>query len=60
MKIKNLPFGGGFDFVEVDGNIDTDGSVVIHKYIVNGKQYTYKKINFSSALIPLLKSVFNI
>lgn len=43
----------------IRGLIDTDGSVVVHKYIVNGKQYTYKKINFSSASVPLLKLVFD-
>lgn len=43
----------------VRGLVDTDGSVFSHKYKVNGKQYEYKKICFSSASFPLNMSVFN-
>lgn len=44
----------------IRGLIDTDGSVVIHRYRVNGKLYTYKKIAFTSRSKPLWMSVFNI
>lgn len=36
------------------GLIDTDGSVVIHKYTIKGKRYSYKKIDFVSASRPLV------
>lgn len=42
------------------GLFDTDGCLVIHKYRVNGKLYTYKKLNFSSASPPLIKSTIKI
>lgn len=42
------------------GLIDTDGCLVIHRYRVKGKIYIYKKINFSSASPPLIKSVVKI
>ena len=42
------------------GLMDTDGSLVIHKYKVNNKQYCYKKLNFCSASPPLVKSVMQI
>lgn len=42
------------------GLIDTDGCLVIHRYRVKGKIYTYKKINFSSASPPLIQSVVKI
>lgn len=42
------------------GLIDTDGCLVIHRYRVKGKMYIYKKINFSSASPPLIKSVVKI
>lgn len=41
------------------GLFDTDGSVFAHRYRVNGKLYSYKKICFSSTSIPLRDSVFN-
>ena len=42
------------------GLMDTDGCLVIHKYKVNGKEYSYKKINFCSASGPLVASVMSI
>lgn len=42
------------------GLIDTDGSIIIHKYKSNGKYYSYQKIGFTSRSIPLLKSVSEI
>ena len=38
------------------GMVDTDGSVVIHRYKVNGKQYCYRKLQFASQSPPLIKS----
>lgn len=38
------------------GMVDTDGSVVIHKYKVNGKQCCYRKLQFTSQSPPLIKS----
>lgn len=40
------------------GLIDTDGGVFLHKYKVNNKEYTYKKIAFSNRSVPLLRFVF--
>jgi len=42
------------------GLIDTDGSIIIHKYRSRGKYYTYKKIGFTSRSPFLLKSVSEI
>ena len=44
----------------VRGLIDTDGSVYNHRYRVNNKKYSYKKIDFCSLSRPLLVSVFTI
>ncbi|MDO8633353.1 MAG: LAGLIDADG family homing endonuclease [bacterium] len=44
----------------IRGLIDTDGTVVIHRYRVNGKLYIYKKLSFTSRSRPLWMSVFNI
>lgn len=49
-----------FEKACVRGLIDTDGSVFAHKYKVNGKGYSYKKLQFTSLSKPLLLSVFNI
>lgn len=38
------------------GLIDTDGSVFTHRYKVNGKRYSYKKLCFTSYSRPLLES----
>lgn len=42
------------------GLIDTDGCFYRHKYRVNGKEYTYLKMCFTSYSPPLLKSVTTI
>lgn len=42
------------------GLIDTDGCVFLHKYKVNGKFYTYKKLSFTTASGPLRETVFEI
>jgi len=42
----------------VRGLIDTDGSVFRHRYTVNGKLYSYKKLAFTNASPPLVQSVF--
>lgn len=39
------------------GLMDTDGGVFVHKYKVNGKLYSYKKICFSNHSLPLLNFV---
>jgi intein/homing endonuclease len=44
----------------VRGLVDTDGSVFIHHYKVNGKEYSYKKLLFTSRSEPLRQSVFKI
>jgi len=36
------------------GLMDTDGGIFIHKYKVNKKQYSYKKICFTNRSLPLL------
>jgi len=41
------------------GLVDTDGCVIKHSYIVDGKKYNYKKLAFSSRSEPLIKSVYN-
>lgn len=41
----------------IRGLIDTDGSVVIHKYFSGSKYYTYKKLDFTSRSALLLRSV---
>ncbi len=38
----------------VRGLIDTDGGVFLHRYRVNNRDYSYKKICFSNKSIPLL------
>jgi len=45
-----------FSLACVRGLIDTDGSVFTHRYIVNGKQYSYKKLGFTSRSAPLRRS----
>ncbi len=44
----------------VRGLVDTDGCVFTHRYKVNSKLYSYKKLSFTSYSRPLRKSVFNI
>ena len=50
----------GYSISCVRGLIDTDGSVFTHRYKVNGKWYSYKKLAFTSYSKPLRQSVFNI
>ncbi|CAN5757256.1 hypothetical protein BH11PAT2_BH11PAT2_02400 [soil metagenome] len=42
------------------GLIDTDGCIFTHTYSVNGKKYSYKKIDFTSASEPLRQSVYEL
>ena len=42
------------------GLVDTDGTVIIHKYKSKNRYYVYKKLGFTSRSFPLLKSVNNI
>lgn len=44
----------------VRGLVDTDGSVFIHRYEVNGRWYAYKKLSFTSFSWPLIISVHKI
>ncbi len=44
----------------IHGLVDTDGSIFTHKYKVNGKEYRYKKLSFTSCSKPLLNSVYHI
>ncbi|MBU1126996.1 MAG: hypothetical protein ABIH88_03550 [Patescibacteria group bacterium] len=37
------------------GLMDTDGCAFIHRYKVNGKKYSYRKIAFANRSIPILK-----
>ncbi len=43
----------------IRGLIDTDGCIFIHRYKVNGKWYSYKKLVFTSFSEPLRNSVFS-
>lgn len=43
----------------IRGLVDTDGCIFLHRYKVNGKQYVYKKLSFTSMSAPLRKSVFD-
>ncbi len=43
----------------IRGIFDTDGCVAIHRYQVNKKHYTYKKLIFSSASSYLIKTIIN-
>ena len=42
------------------GLIDTDGSLYLHRYKVNGKWYVYPKLCFCSMSEPLRQSVFRL
>jgi len=46
-----------FSIACLRGLVDTDGSVFTHRYRVKNTQYAYKKLSFTSASTPLLKSV---
>jgi hypothetical protein len=39
------------------GLFDTDGCLIIHRYVSSGKVYVYKKIAFTSRSLPLLASI---
>ena len=41
------------------GLMDTDGGIFLHKYKVNGKQYSYRKICFTNKSRPLLQFVYD-
>jgi hypothetical protein len=41
------------------GLVDTDGGLFIHSYISNGKEYSYRNLNFTNMSRPLLNFVFN-
>jgi len=43
----------------VRGLFDTDGSIVNHRYKVNNRVYSYKKIDFTSGSLSLIKTVHN-
>lgn len=43
----------------IRGLVDTDGCLIRHKYKVNKKQYSYKKIGFTTMSTPLRQTVFN-
>lgn len=49
-----------FSLACMRGLFDTDGSVVIHRYWVGGKRYSYKKLEFCSMSTPLRKSAYDI
>jgi len=40
------------------GLIDTDGSIFNHRYCINGKLYSYRKLDFTSRSRPLRLSLF--
>jgi hypothetical protein len=48
-----------FKIACVRGLVDTDGSVFTHRYISKDKEYTYKKLSFTSMSEPLLHSVLD-
>ncbi|HDY72713.1 MAG TPA: hypothetical protein ENH90_00975 [bacterium] len=50
----------GYSISCVRGLIDTDGSVFTHRYKVNNKLYSYKKLSFTNYSQPLRQSVFNV
>ena len=43
----------------IRGLVDTDGCVIRHKYKVNGKEYAYKKLAFTTMSNNLRKTVFD-
>lgn len=42
----------------VRGLVDTDGCLIQHRYKVNGKEYFYKKLGFTTMSAPLRQTVF--
>lgn len=55
--IKQSP---SFSIACVRGLVDTDGCIFQNKYTVNGKSYSYCKLSFKSASLPLRNSVYTI
>ncbi|MEX0877671.1 MAG: hypothetical protein WDZ40_02275 [Candidatus Spechtbacterales bacterium] len=49
-----------FEIACLRGLVDTDGSIFIHRYRVKSKEYSYKKLSFTSYSEPLRNSVFKI
>lgn len=47
-----------FSVACVRGLMDTDGCVFHHTYTVKGKKYTYTKLHFTSASLPLVYFVY--
>jgi len=43
----------------VRGLMDTDGCAFTHRYRVNGKLYSYKKLAFKNSSYPLIRSVYD-
>ena len=41
----------------IRGLFDTDGCFFVHNYVSKGRKYSYLKIAFTSASLPLLSSV---
>lgn len=48
-----------FSWACLRGLVDTDGGIFVHKYKVNGKIYSYRKLNFANRSIPLINFVFS-
>jgi hypothetical protein len=44
----------------IRGLIDTDGSIFNHRYYSKAKEYSYKKLSFTSVSKPLLLSAYDI
>lgn len=42
----------------IRGLIDTDGSLIIHRYRIKGKEYSYPRLTFSNKSQPLLNFVY--
>lgn len=42
----------------IRGLVDTDGCIFTHRYQVKGTWYSYKKLSFTTASRPLLRSVY--
>lgn len=49
-----------YSIVCVRGLIDTDGCIIIHRYLSKGKRYCYKKVSFTNRSYPLIQSVSDI
>jgi hypothetical protein len=42
----------------VRGLVDTDGCIFNHRYVSKGKEYSYKKLDFTSGSNPLRETVY--